>query len=190
MGVNMYYREFLECLPYAASDGKRVMLAPEDIKNILTEMRPIVATQKGENAKVSPVEEGDMVDLPFKTCFFEILNGSFTLMREGNRALHIVGLLVREVEPGFYNHLILMNDGPGTPSVIHTINQPEIKAHCLGMVQGMLQRMSREMVGNTVDRGVVKVKTSSEKIKRRIGQVIYISPKSDSKEIKSIEAKK
>jgi hypothetical protein len=185
----MKYQKFLEILPKVAVKGQVVEVEDHEIDEIL-KCKPIVLLPRGANADVEPFQEGEILDLPFKTCFFEYLDDSpitsWEVEERGKTVeFKIDGLLVMEYQPRKYRYLLLMRVSTENRYAIHDVSfNSAVNSHFLGIVKGMLERFYTERVGTVVSRNSVKIRKSSVKLRHRIGQVIYISPQNRQDEAK------
>lgn len=184
------YTEFLKALPLCAYKGEVRKFQADDVEAML-EAKPIVFLPEAESGKeVIPWKEGDPLDLPFKMVFLEYLGNNITSMSEGNRKLDCTGIMVEEKAPGDYQYALLLDFG--TNQVIHCIppEAKEVKEHFLGIVRSMLKRLYTEQVGTSVSRNMVKIRSGQGiKIKKRIGQIIYVSPKRSTEDLEAMVGK-
>ena len=126
---------------------------------------------------VSEIDETDEpLDLPYPTCFFEMLGKpiNVTDTKDGFNA-KCVGIWINELSPKNYEVLSLFLTG--RDHVIVFDDTEEYQLFLLGAIRSLLKRMSKEEVGFNNPRKFVKAKIGSEKINHRINKIVYVCPK-------------
>lgn len=123
--------------------------------------------------------ENEPIDLPFKTCFFEMLYGPVTSIIENKKELPVAGIWIKETAPWEYSVLaFLSNESDSGRYTTAVIDQENIKPRFLNIVKKLLERMNREEVGFSNPRKFIKVKPKNKpKVTHRISKVVYVVPK-------------
>lgn len=125
---------------------------------------------------INNISAPESVDLPYECCFFEIKE-SFILMDEKDGGyFKITGLWIKELDPKKYLIRSLVEYSDGTVKIIE-YNEERSRLFFLGMIQGFLNKLSKEEIGQINPRTSVKIKVSGKKIQHRISKVYYVSNK-------------
>lgn len=171
--MTIAYQTFLKLLPEITDDGNRFTAADESVHKFLSS-QPIVLLPRGETVDALPLEESEILDLPFKNCFFEYLGGPITQIHNGEEYLNVTGIFIGEGTPReYYTYFLFTSE---THSAIHFITDRKIQNHFLGVVRDMLKRFYTEEIGSTTSRTNMKIKLKKGKTQKRIGKIIYVSP--------------
>jgi len=145
----------------------------EDIPNHV----PFVFVPTSETELV-PQSPGNPLDLPFKSCFFEVLGCPITVVNEDKVIANIEGIFIQEISPRKYNVFNLMFfDGSYSVFAIHS-SDAKVWQHMLGIIESLLIRLTHQETGVINPRHSVKFKIDGQKIHHRINKIVYVAPRS------------
>lgn len=139
----------------------------------------VFTSEEGDEKKMTASAE-DPLDLPFQTCFFEIMGRPLASIEEDGRRINLAGLWINELSPKNYEILGFLKSCDGKTSIIFS-EDTRLQAHFIKIIKTLLDRISKEEIGFNNPRRMVKMKIGGEKIIRRIDRVVYVSPKKDTK---------
>lgn len=161
-------------------DGERRKFAPDALEE-LTNAVPLIFAPKEGKLLVPEYDQTMPLDLPFKTCFFEMLGGYSIINANGHL---LCGIYVNEVGPREYNILSLYIM-PNGENEIHYISNPDVVNHYINVIAELLRRLYTEAVGQSNPRIPIKIKSEGIKVKNRIRKVVYITPKKNMESLKA-----
>jgi len=184
VNFSIFLERVVENLCHA--NGKPVGFSDEE-KIRFINAHPFVFMPEGDTEVV--VDPSEQVDLPFKCCFFEMFGDkSLTVINEAGREVNVWGVLVEEIEPKKYDILILMADkGDKRKASIYAFQHgyhdsktesfKAVQKHFLGVVQHLLNRMTKSTFGTSPALGKVRVRTRQGKQFIRPHKFIFVVPK-------------
>lgn len=155
-------------------NGEVMYFTPEVRENFLKTV-PFVFLPNDGTAIVSHIDTNHPLDLPFKTCFFEMLERAITVVEEGDHTIKVIGLWINELKPMHYEILALL-EAEGHTSIVFT-GDDKLNEHFLKIIKTLLDRLSKDEVGYNNPRKSIKMKINGEKIHHRVDKVVYVSPK-------------
>lgn len=165
-------------------DGKLAKLSEASLHK-LVETVPFVFTPTDITEKLEDSETPEPPDLPFKTCFFEILDASIGQINENGNLINIDGIWIHEVAPLHYEMLLFLREPRKQFYSIFFAEKGIAQDYCLKVVNALLGRMVREEVGFQNPRTALKLKIGGKKEHFRISKVVYVSPK---KSVSTVES--
>lgn len=197
----MIYYKFLEEAKEEifAYNGDAKRLHPHTIESFF-EAVPLVFAPSGVNQIVPPMPESGILDLPFKTCFFEMIEGSHTSVKApGGVIIRIDGIFINEISPTIYevyvfffgnNHYSIQLIDKNTDMVSPKENLDPRDArslyeHVLRMVHALCLRFDKEEKGQSNPRKAFKAKIGKEKKKYRINKIVFVAPKKHKEQIET-----
>ncbi len=152
------------------NEGKRSIPTEESLETILT-CKPFVFVNTQSMSPIEPHDQSIPLDLPFKTCFFEMDEGFVSNL--GPMGL-LKGIYVHEKAPRTYDLLLLILT-PQDQYEVHFFNKPTINDHVLGMISSFLKKIYTQNIGEFSPRTIIK--TGNKKYKYRLKKVIFVKPK-------------
>ncbi|MBK9392100.1 MAG: hypothetical protein IPN68_18635 [Bacteroidetes bacterium] len=180
----MKYYEFLETIKQNKihTMGQPVNMAPNLYAEMVRETVPFVFVPRDELRSVPLAAEQEILDLPFKTCFFEMLGKAITTINEDGRDAGVDGILVNEISPRTYNMLLFMYEVEDatrrhTVYAMDSKHMGELSRHMVGIVKSLLEQLTEQDAGIINPRHSVKMKINGEKIQHRINRIIYVASK-------------
>lgn len=189
------YYEFLKAVKDSKihTRGEFRSMTPSNFRAMVSETVPFVFFPTEKNQPV-PIPTDSELDLPFKSCFFEMLGTSLTSVDEGGEVINGEGLLVYEVRPREYNMFLLIcfpNESPKRYTVyaLDSKGFGRLSEHILGMVRILLDRLNVEEAGFVNPRQVIKAKVGGEKIQHRISKLVYVCPKKARAQVEAASSK-
>lgn len=189
----MIYYKFLEEAKEGifAYNGKVGKLHGHTIENFF-EAVPLVFVPSGQNKDTPPMPESGILDLPFKTCFFEMLDASHTSIRApGGVVIRVEGIFINELSPTKYEVYVLFygnkhysiqlidkdTDMVSPNEDLDPNDARSLYEHVLRMVHGLCLRFDEEEKGQSNPRKAFKAKIGGEKKKYRINKIVFVVPK-------------
>lgn len=155
---------------------------------------PFVFAPMEKTISVTHIDTTEPADLPFKSVFFELLDGLpmnvFTLK---GKTLKTIGLHVYEVSPHEYRFALYLREQDGYDSIM-AVYRPDATAeeyewavykYCLQIVKALLERIKTEEVGFHNPRKAIKLRIGGKKEHFRISKVVYVSPKKSVSRVES-----
>lgn len=176
----MNFYNFLEDIKsgYIHSGGEVCSLTPKEKEEVINAV-PFVFVPEGGEKVVGDVPLTEPLDLPFKSCFFEMLGRPISASTEDGKTISIMGIYINEVSPKEYEYMALLKT-PGdenTYTSVAKVYHKEVQDHFFRIVTLLLERMSSEEVGFCNPRKSVKFKFQGQKIQKRIEKIVYVAPK-------------
>jgi len=169
------------------TNGKQTKFSKEfygDVSSIV----PFVFVPRDEIQTIDARLHDETLDLPFKSCFFEMLGAPITEINEQGAVATIDGILIHEMSPKTYNMMLLMCEVPVlsprsaprryTIYAMDSRNMGKLSVHIVGIVRNLLEQLTHQETGVINPRHSVKMKVNGQKLTHRINKIVYVSPKS------------
>lgn len=173
----MKFYTFMELVRfgYFHSYGEIKKFTSETMESFLHTMPFVFVPHKEHGIDVGEENIENPIDLPFQRCFFEMLGETITSVQEKNEIINVYGLWVNEISPRNYEVYGMIGFLPTEASIV--LAEGPLKEHFLKIIKHLIGRIGREEVGFSNPRKAMKMKIGGIKVKHRINQVVFVSPK-------------
>lgn len=174
----MQFHKFIEL----AKDGiihrsGKILRLTDQSKEHCLETVPFIFTAEEGTKTVEHLELDDPLDLPFKTCFFEILERPLSEIEENGETICLDGLWVHETAPKTYELLAILRFPKQEMQSLCFADAGPLQDHFLKIIKSLLTRLAKDEVGFNNPRTSIKMRIRGEKVQKRLSRIVYVAPK-------------